>query len=414
MWVAERLARRGRSVLLLEKTARAGTKILASGGTRCNLTTTLGADDAAKLFGPAERFLQPALRALPPAAVRERFHALGVPTVEEPALEKVFPASDRAVDVRDALLRAARSAGVVLRCNTEVRAVEPSGEGWTVATPRERIACEKLVLCAGGASYPRTGCTGDGYGWLRALDLPVVEPVPALVPLRSGAAWVHALSGVSIQDTEARLLDASGQTVARRARPVLFTHVGLSGPGAMDLSAMVARGGAWTIALDLLPHRADVDLQKSLVEAAGRPGGCRLIRAIGDGPPARLLAAAAHQAGIAEDNPALHQLDRSRRIRLVEALKGLRVPISGVLSWDHAEVTAGGLALGEVDRRTFEVRRRPGLYVVGELLDLAGPIGGLNFQAAFSSAEAAARHIGSCSTCTNRSSRRAYAAPGPT
>lgn len=393
LWAAERVARRGRRVLLLEKTSRAGTKILASGGTRCNLTTTLAADAAARLFGPAERFIQPALRALPPAKVRERFHALGVPTVEEPELEKVFPASDKAIDVRDALLRAALRVGVDLRFDSAVRTVEPSGDGWTVSAERDRFTCQKVILCAGGSSYPRTGCTGDGYNWLRTLDLPVIDPVPALVPLRSGASWVHALSGVSLPQTEARLLDAGGRTIARRARPVLFTHVGLSGPGAMDLSAHVARGGMWTIALDLVPNLSDQELQTMLVDAAGRPGGCRLIRAIGDGLPARVLGAAAHQAGISEDNPALHQLDRSRRRKLVDALKGLRVPISGVLGWDHAEVTAGGLALEAVDRRTFEVRRYPGLFVVGELLDLTGPIGGLNFQAAFSSADAAARHL---------------------
>ena len=387
------MARGGRRVLLLEKTSRAGTKILASGGTRCNLTTTLGPNEAARLFGAAERFLQPCLRALPPAAVRERFHALGVPTVVEPALEKVFPASDRAVDVRDALLQAARAAGVDLRCNTPVLSVTPSAGGWVVATPGETFACKQVVLAAGGASYPRTGCTGDGYGWLRALDLPVVEPVPALVPLRSNAAWVRALSGVSIQDTEARLLDGAGKVVARRARPVLFTHVGLSGPGAMDLSEPVARGGDWTIALDLLPQRSDTDLQQLLVEAAARPGGCHLARALGEGVATRLQVAALRQAGIEEDNPALQRLDRVRRQRLVDVLKGLRVPISGVLGWDHAEVTAGGLALAEVDRRTFQVRRYPGLYVIGELLDLTGPIGGLNFQAAFASAEAAGRHI---------------------
>ncbi|MCE9615386.1 MAG: aminoacetone oxidase family FAD-binding enzyme [Lentisphaerae bacterium] len=393
LWAAERVARGGRSVLLLEKTSRAGTKILASGGTRCNLTTTLAADAAARLFGPAERFMQPALRALPPARVRERFHALGVPTVEEPELEKVFPASDKAIDVRDALLRAALSARVDLRYDSAVRSVEPSGDGWTVATPQDRFTCQKVILCAGGSSYPRTGCTGDGYTWLRTLDLPVIDPVPALVPLRSSAPWVHALSGISLPQTEARLLDAAGRTIARRARPVLFTHVGLSGPGAMDLSAHVARGGTWTIALDLMPTLSDQELQRMLVDAAGRPGGCRLIRAIGEGLPARVLGAAAHQAGITEENPALHQLDRTRRLKLVDALKGLRVPISGVLGWDHAEVTAGGLALEAVDRRTFEVRRYPGLFVIGELLDLTGPIGGLNFQAAFSSAEAAARHL---------------------
>ena len=391
LWAAERLARGGRSVVLLEKTPRAGTKILASGGTRCNLTTTLGPEPASALFGAGRRFVQPSLRALPPAAVRARFHALGVPTVEEPQLEKVFPASQRARDVRDALLRAAVAAGVDLQLQAAVTGVEPAADGgWWVHGRGGPRRCRAVVLSAGGASYPKTGCTGDGYPWLRALDLPVVAPVPALVPLRSPQAWVRALSGVSLQDVEARLLDRDDRIVARRARPVLFTHAGLSGPAAMDLSEPVARGGAWTVALDLVPHRPEAALRAEIHDAATRPGGPRLARLLGEGLPGRRLAAAARQAGLDDDNPLPYAVDRARRNKLVDALKGLRVPVEGTLGWDEAEVTGGGLALDAVDRRTMAVAGRPGLYVIGELLDLTGPIGGLNFQAAFATAEAAA------------------------
>jgi predicted Rossmann fold flavoprotein len=390
LWAAERIARGGRRVLLLEKTARAGTKILASGGTRCNLTTTLAPDPASALFGAGRRFVQPSMRALPPAAVRERFHALGVPTVEEPHLEKVFPKSQRARDVRDALLRTALAAGVEVRYQCPVDGVEPGAEGWWVHVRGGPLRGAAVVLSVGGQSYPKTGCTGDGYPWLRGLDLPVVAPVPALVPLRSPAGWVRALSGVSLQEVEARLLDRSDRIVARRARPVLFTHHGLSGPGAMDLSEPVARGGAWTIALDLLPHRPEGELRDTLHEAAVDPRGPRVARLLGEGLPARLLAAAARQAGLDDDNPQPYAVDRSRRNKLVDALKGLRVPVDGTLGWDQAEVTAGGLALDAVDRRTLAVKGHPGLYVIGELLDLTGPIGGLNFQAAFATAEAAA------------------------
>lgn len=393
LWAAGVAARAGRDVLVVEKTGRAGTKVLASGGTRCNLTTTLGPERAARLFGDAERFLLPALRALPPAAVRERFHALGVPTIEEPELEKVFPRSQRAVDVRDALLSDAERAGARFRYNTPVVGLGPSEGGWVVRTRAGELTCRKLLLCPGGMSYPRTGTTGDGYGWLEALDLEVVRPVPALVPLTTGEAWVRDLSGISVQHAEARLLDRDGRVVARRARPVLFTHKGLSGPGAMDLSVHVARSpGRWTVAIDLLP-RWDLDrLRAELAEAARRPGAPRLSRIVGDVLPSRLLAAVARQAGLDDENPALHRVARKARNRLVDALKGLQVPVAGTLGWDKAEVTAGGLALGHVERTTMQVVGRPGLYVFGELLDLTGPIGGLNFQAAFSTAELAARH----------------------
>jgi predicted Rossmann fold flavoprotein len=396
LWAAGTAFELGARVLVLEKTARSGTKILASGGSRCNLTTTLGPDEAARLFGAAERFLQPSLRALPPARVREVFHRLGVPTVEEPHLEKVFPRSQRADDVRDALVRRAGGARIVY--NTPVFGVEPEDGGWAVRLANGVVRAPRVILCAGGRSYPRTGTTGDGYAWLAALGLPVVQPVPALVPLTSPSGWVHNLSGIALQHTEARLHAPDGRIVARRARPVLFTHHGLSGPGAMDLSGPVARAAAegratgWWVGVDLAPQLPEEALRRALADAAGQPGGPRLARVVGDAVPERLREAACRQAGLTDPNPPLHQVDRKARNRLVDALKGLVVPVDGTLGWDKAEVTAGGLALDAVDRTSLAVRGHPGLSVVGELLDLTGPIGGLNFQAAFATADAAARH----------------------
>ena len=399
LWAAARAAELGCDVLVLEKTPRAGTKVLASGGTRCNLTTTLGAAPAAALFGPSgERFLRRAFRALPPEAVRARFHALGVPTVEAP-LEKVFPASNNARDVRDALLSWALGAGAELRVSAPVRAVEPAGDGWRVFVDGgDPLECRELLLCPGGKSVPRTGTTGDGYAWLARLGLPLVEPVPALVPLSSPEPWVRELAGVALQDAVVRLADNQGRTLGRRARPIVFTHQGISGPGAMDLSEPVARGlPGLALVLDLLPAIEREDLRAALLAAAGLPGAPRLAaalpRLVGEPPPRRLLAAAARQAGLSDDNPRANDLPRAARHELIEALKGLRVPVDGTLGWDKAEVTAGGLDLGAVDPGTLRVKGRPGLFVFGELLDLAGPIGGLNFQSAFATAELAARAL---------------------
>lgn len=397
LWCAARAAELGARVLLLEKTPRAGTKVLASGGTRCNLTTTLGPDEAARLFGPAgERFLRAAFRALPPAAVRARFHALGVPTVEAP-LEKVFPASQRAKDVRDALESWARGAGVELRTAAAVRTLAREEGGWRLAlADGETLRSARLVLAPGGKSYPRTGTTGDGYAWLESLALPLVEPVPALVPLTSPAPWVRALAGISLQEVEVRLLDADGRELGRRARPVVFTHAGLSGPGAMDLSEPVARrarrGAPLFLALDLLPGRTREELRAGLLAAAGLPGGPLVtsVLAGAHGLPRRLLEAALAQAGVAPELR-IHALGKSARHALVEALKGLRAPVDGTLGFEVAEVTGGGLALGALDPRTLRVNGVPDLWAIGELLDLCGPIGGLNFQAAFATAELAAR-----------------------
>lgn len=398
LWAAAVAARRGLDVLVLEKTARTGTKVLASGGTHCNLTTTLGPDAAAKLFGPrGERFLRTALRTLPPARVRERFHELGVPTVEAP-LEKIFPASGRARDVRDALERWARGAGARILLSSPVTGVEPAADGWVVrVSGGAPVRCRSLLLCPGGASYPRTGTTGDGYAWLAELDLPVVPPVPALAPLRSPAAWVQALTGLAWQSGELRLVDGGGRVVGKRRRPVLFTHEGLSGPAAMDLSGHVARavstdahgGVPFEARLDFFPDVDREALRAALVAAAAQPGRLRLSRGLPLPVPRRLLEAVCEQAGLGTSEPLLSELSKARRHAVVETLKGLPVPIDGTAGYDRAEVTAGGLDLRAVDPRTMAVNGRPGLHVFGELLDLDGPIGGLNFQAAFACAELA-------------------------
>ena len=382
LWAAAACARAGATTLVLEKTRKTGTKVLSSGGTRCNLTTTLHAKETAQRFGAGQNFLLPALKNLTPQDVRAHFEALGVATKEEALFEKVFPISNSALQVRDAMERAARQAGARFRMDSQVLNVEPLNGGSVVHTRDARVHCAKLLLCPGGKSYPKTGTTGDGYPWLEGLDLEVVSPVPALVPLTSPAPWIHALSGVSVEG-ELRI----GKL--RRRRPVLFTHRGISGPGAMDLSEAVARGGQSEARLDLLPDIGWDTLRAKLLEAAERPGAPRIASVL---PlPRRVVETVAARATLGEPNPQASSLNKTTRHRLIDEIKGLRIPLSGTLGFSKAEVTAGGLSLHEVERTTMEVRRHPGLYVFGELLDVTGPIGGFNFQAAFSTAQLAAQ-----------------------
>lgn len=389
LWAAEVASRLGSSVVVLEKTSRTGTKVLASGGSHCNLTTTLEAGQAAQHFRRrGGKFLRPALESLSPMDIRGRFETWGVPTTEAP-LEKVFPASNRAKDVRDALESAAVRAGATIKLNSPVQAVKKTGKGWSVELgDGGQIACSKVILAPGGQSYPLTGTTGDGYAWLRSLDLPVVPPSPALVPLLSPAAWVHRLAGVSLQEAEVRLHDAKGRLIATRSRPILFTHRGVSGPGAMDVSTHLARAEPpLSLRVDLAPQVTREELRDLLIQAAGAPGEARLSRIL-SGTPKRLLLAVTAQAGVG-DNPVVKSLDRASRHKLIEALKGLAIPLSGTEGYSKAEVTGGGLDLRAVNPRTMEVNTHPGLYVAGELLDLDGPIGGFSFLAAFATAELA-------------------------
>ena len=410
LWCAERLARACGSeteVLVLEKTPRTGTKILASGGTRCNVTTTLGPDEAARLFGKkGERFLRHGFRTLTPLDVRERFEAWGV-GLEEAPLEKVFPRSGNARDVRDALEAAARGAGASIELGAPVEGVARDGARWRVdLEDGMTLGCDALVLAAGGMSYPGTGTTGDGYAWLRDLGLEVVDPVPALVPLTSPDGWVRELTGIAWQGGELVLEDrATGKTtrLGQRRRPVLFTHHGLSGPGAMDLSHHVARAVGespldMAVRLDAFPDLDREAVRAALIEASGLPGNPRLQRALAGTPmgpmPKRLFAAFAGASGLDPD-VGVAGLAKSARHGLVESFKGLEIPVDGTLGFEHAEVTAGGLALRQVSPRSMAVNGHDGLFVIGELLDVDGPIGGLSFQAAFATAELCAQALAS-------------------
>lgn len=381
LWAAARCAQLGAATTVLEKTRRTGTKVLSSGGTRCNLTTTLGSDDTARCFGSGHNFIRPALKTLSPQQVRQHFESIGVQTKEEALFEKVFPKSDSAREVRDALEREARKSGVQFILESPVNSIARVGAHWTANTPAGTWKAKRMLLCTGGKSYPKTGTTGDGYPWLRDLGLKVADPVPALVPLVSPASWVHALSGISV-DAEVRI----GKV--KRRRPVLFTHRGLSGPGAMDLSEQVTQQGHRELQLDLLPDRSWEEVRTALIEGAQQPGSPRLASLFD--VPRRVLETLATQTGLTGKNPPLNQITKAQRHALVTALKAWRIPVSGSVGFSKAEVTAGGLELHQVHRHTMEVKSHPGLYVFGELLNLQGPIGGFNFQAAFATANLAA------------------------
>jgi hypothetical protein len=276
-----------------------------------------------------------------------------------------------------------------------VRGLKREAEAWRVHLGEESWVAERVFLCPGGKSYARAGTTGDGYAWLAALGLPCVEPVPALVPLASPAGWVRELAGISLQEVEVRLVAPDGRELGRRARPIVFTHHGVSGPGAMDLSEPVARAAQpLTLRLDLLPIWAREDLRARLLESGARSGAPLLANVVSEELvlPRRLVEQVLAQAGIAPELR-VNLLKKPERHALVEALKGLDVPVDGTLGFDAAEVTAGGLALEALDPGTLRVRGCENLWAFGELIDLQGPIGGLNFQAAFATAELAARSV---------------------
>jgi predicted Rossmann fold flavoprotein len=381
---AIRAAELGRRVLLLEKNRKPGVKILMSGGTRCNITHATDNRGIVAEYGPSGRFLHSALAAFSVQDTLDFFHAEGVATkVEETG--KIFPESNRAVDVLEALLGRLRRTDAELALAEPLFELDRSTTRFSLNTPTRRFEVEKVILTTGGKSYPGSGTTGDGYRMASKFGHTIVPPRPALVPITSAEPWIASLRGVTLPDVQLRIVD-QGRSLATRRGSLLFAHFGLTGPVALDLSRVVtghADPKTLTLEIDFLPKKPDAEVDHWLRSESLTAGKKQLSNVLAELVPHRLSEILLTTCQLSADRKAAG-LNRGDRQALVSALKRQRVPIAGTLGFEKAEVTAGGVSLDEVDSRDMQSKKQPGLYIAGELLDLDGPIGGFNFQAAWS------------------------------
>ena len=390
-----RRARPDRRVVLLESARTIGAKILVSGGGRCNVTNAVVAET--DFWGGKSTITRRVLRALPVAETVRFFADLGVALHEE-AGGKLFPDTNRARDVVHALVRGARDAGVDLVSATRVEAVTANGGGFVVATSAGALQARAVVLATGGRSLPKSGSDGGGYRIAASLGHTIVPPTPALAPLLLDPETpysVHArLQGVAMDAEVAVWIDRAVSVRLRGA--LLWTHFGISGPVALNVSRHWARarvdGRPVRLSLNMYPGLDfdGVDAQW-LRSAADRPQAT-LRGALGSHVPEAVAAAVLDVLQLPADR-ALSALTRDDRRRLVHAVTEWPLPVTDTRGYNFAEVTAGGVALTEIDPSTMESRVCPGLYLVGEILDIDGRIGGFNFQWAWSSAAVAGRAL---------------------
>ena len=399
MVAAAEAAIRGAEVLLLEKNSKTGVKILMSGGTRCNVTQDTDARGITAAFGKAGRFLQPSVGAFPPESVVQMFLGLGVVTKIE-STGKVFPKSDRAIDVRDALQRRVMETGCKILLQSAVQDIRPAGAKWHVESEKETIEADRVIVTAGGMSWPGCGTTGDGYGWLERLGHTIVPTRPALVPLVGGYDWTRSLSGLTLDDCVANVFETNNGNKKARRRPLisrrsslLLTHFGLSGPAVMDVSGTITRASSLqdvSLSIDLTPELKASFLEQALTNRQGDGGRRRTASVLAEWLPKRLAdAVVASVAEINQPNPTIAELPKRVLGSLVNQIKALPIPVTGTKGFAKAEVTAGGVALEDIDPRTMSSRVANGLYIAGEVMDVDGLIGGYNFQAAFSTGRAA-------------------------
>jgi len=389
---ATRAAERGRKTLLLEKNRRPGVKILMSGGTRCNLTQATDSRGIVKAFGEQGKFLHSALAALGPRDLVELIEAEGVPTKTEPT-GKIFPVSDKAADVLEALVRRLDRSGCSLAAGEAVSAIDRDDGRFLIATEKRQVTARTLAITTGGCSYPGCGTTGEGYAWAAKFGHSVVPARPALVPIETDLGWVHELKGVTLPDvvvTVETSATADSQrpprTLASRRGSFLFTHFGVSGPAVLDVSRAITghpQPATLVLVCDFLPALTEAAFDDRLRQNAAMAGKKPVSAILPDDLPRRLVETLLNLAEVPKDLRAA-ELGKVARARLVRVLKRCPIPVTGTLGFKKAEVTAGGISLAEVDSRSMQSRLVPNLFLAGEVLDLDGPIGGYNFQAAFS------------------------------
>ena len=395
LMAAGQAAAAGAPVLLLERMGRLGTKLRLTGNGRCNLTNLTDLDDFLAHFGESGPFLRNAFARFFAPDLLAFFEELGVPTeVEEGG--RVFPASNEARDVAEALACFIREQGVEVRLHNRVARLLLDGDRaqGVALEDGQQIAAGAVIVATGGASYPQTGSSGDGYRLAKQAGHEVAPIRPALVPLVIAGPEPKAMMGLSLRGVGARLL-LDDQELAHDSGEMLFTHYGVSGPLILTLSGPAVEWmgrGRLELSIDLQPaltaEELDAELRAEL-EQHGRRTCQNLLKAL---LPAKMVDVIVARTGIPPGKPA-HQVTAVERARLRALLQDFRLPVAGHRPLAEAMVTAGGVDTREVDPMTMGSRLVEGLYFAGELLDVQADTGGFNLQAAFSTGYVAGRAV---------------------
>ncbi len=378
-------AEAGADTVLLESTADGGRKILISGGGRCNILPAR-LDESRFVTDSSSRSLRNMLRAWPLAEQIAFFQdQLGLTLVEEPGTGKLFPSTNRARDVRDGLLALAARRGARLAADARVTGLARVDGRWRLSRVRgPAIEADAVVIATGGLSVPATGSDGFGLTALAALGHTIHPTYPALTPLMAQPAPFASLAGVSLS---VAISAAGGTHHASALGGFLFTHRGYSGPAVLDVSHVAVRSGHGDTAARIRVRWSDRD-EAAWAEALGAEGGRGVLAVVREALPDRLAGALLERAGV-DPSRRLAHLRREERLRLIDELVRCELPWTGHAGYHKAEVTGGGVSLAEVDPRTMESRRAPGVFVCGEVLDAFGPIGGYNFAWAWATGRAA-------------------------
>lgn len=390
MMAAVAAAQAGASVCLLERNEKLGRKLYITGKGRCNLTNHCPAQEVLEHTPRNARFLYGAMTRTDPAWVEEFFTGLGVELKVERG-GRVFPASDKAADVIDALFHRLRRLGVeIFRGRAQELILEDGCVRGVVTQEGERIDCKALILATGGVSYPATGSTGDGYQMARQAGHTVVPPVPSLVPLETEEDFCREMQGLSLKNVRLRVKNQKGKTVYEEQGEMLFTHFGVSGPLVLSASAHLRdlESQRYRASVDLKPALSQEMLEQRLLREFSQQANRDFQNILGSLVPRMMVPVMLERSGIPPERKG-HDVTRQERRRLLELLKDFSFTITAARPISEAIITSGGVKVGEVDPKTMASRKIQGLFFAGELLDVDAYTGGFNLQIAWATGRAA-------------------------
>lgn len=378
-------AQQGAAVVVMDRNTTAGRKLLKTGRGRCNLTHTGSIEEFVRIYGECGRFLKPALYAFSPQQVRAFFQSRNVPTQEEED-GCVFPVSNRATDVCRCLLNSAEELGVRFLFGRHAEQITTHSEGFEIITDKEVLRCRSVLLACGGASWPGTGSTGDGYHLAAGFGHSIVAPKPALCPLVTEEKWPGLLEGVGVRQvriqacTEGRRWEAEG--------PLMFTRNGIGGPAVFDLSRHLTdllskNERPIPVHIDWVPE-TDIQVleEKLLAEFAAHPK--KEPAGILSAFVPRQLAQQMQKLLFGNERICVSHLTRLQRKALLGQLKGWPLTLLQTAPLEQATITRGGVSRNEIAASSMESRLRSKLYFAGEIIDVDGPCGGYNLQIAWS------------------------------
>lgn len=390
MFAAITAAQGGKNVLLLEKNDRLGKKLLITGKGRCNVTNDCSDQEVLQNTPRNGRFLYSAMAAFPPEKTKAFFENHGCALKTERG-NRVFPVSDRSQSVLECLQKEMRRQNVTVKTGSVKNILTEDGKVTGVQTQTEKLYADWVILATGGASYPATGSTGDGYAMAERLGHTIVTPQGSLVPLETAGNDCQDMQGLSLRNVGIKLLNAKGKVLYKDFGELLFTHFGISGPTVLSASCHL-KGEGCRLVIDLKPALDENKLNDRILRDLELYQNRTMENALTDLLPRSMIPVILRRLEIDPELQA-NSLTKQKRRALVDILKGFVVEITGKRPVAEAIITSGGIKVSEIEPKTMESKKVSGLYFAGEIIDCDAYTGGFNLQIAWATAYAAGRSV---------------------